>query len=219
LNKADTKTSATNGGSFALPLNRYFWYFGLAIVGCAADLLSKYWVFHWRGMPRQNNEWWIIEGYFGIETAMNPGALFGMGGGKGWLFASLSIVAAIAIPIWLFYKKAALDLLLTIALGCVTGGIFGNLYDRLGLWTAPGHPDQWHSEVRDWILFRLSGDGPLRDGMIRLLGSDTWPNFNIADVLLVCGACMLLYRAFFTSPLVKAAEEAAKEKKKKEATT
>src|SRR5687767_7448751 len=62
----------------ALPRNRYFIYFGLAIVGCAADLFTKQAVFRWRGLPRPGNVWWLVEGRFGIETSVNPGALFGM---------------------------------------------------------------------------------------------------------------------------------------------
>ena len=50
-----------------------------------------------------------------------------------WLFALISILAAIAIPIWLFRLGAAQDVWLTVALGCVMAGIVGNLYDRLGL--------------------------------------------------------------------------------------
>jgi signal peptidase II len=70
-------------------------------------------------------------------------------------------------------------LLLTIALGCVMGGIGGNLYDRLGFWQEPGVAGAFRNEVRDWILFRYQ--------------NYTWPNFNIADSLLVCGACLLLW--------------------------
>jgi signal peptidase II len=67
----------------------------------------------------------------------------------------------------------------------ITGGILGNLYDRLGLWWEPHLPIQWKSGVRDWVLFRIEG--------VPLL--DPWPNFNIADSLLVVGACMLLYQS------------------------
>jgi len=194
LSKPDSiaKDSAlAQGQGTSLPLNRYVWFFGLAIVGCLTDLLTKYWIFQWRGMPQANREWWIIPGFFGIETATNPGAVFGLGAGYSWLFAILSVGAAIAIPFWLFYRKAAKDLVLTLSLGSVMGGVFGNLYDRLGLWSPPGAEQTGICEVRDWILFRF--------------GTYTWPNFNIADCLLVCGAGLLLYRAFFVAdePSVK----------------
>jgi signal peptidase II len=137
-------------------------------------------------MPGEKPVWWIWEPYFGIETALNPGALFGMGAGFGLGFALLSIVAAVGILVWLFWFQAAHDLLLTIALGCVSGGIGGNLYDRLGLWQEPGVPGAFRNEVRDWILFRYH--------------EYTWPNFNIADSLLVCGAGLLLWHGLRGEP-------------------
>jgi len=169
-----------------LPWTRYVVFFGLATFGSAVDLLSKYWVFRWRGLPRHDNVWWIWEPFVGIETAVNTGALFGMGAGNGRFFAILSIAAAVGILIWLFYARAATDLWLTVALGCVTAGILGNLYDRLGLWIQADTPAAWHSAVRDWILFRY--------------GSFTWPNFNVADSLLVSGAAMLMWHAAREQP-------------------
>lgn len=162
-------------------------YAVLAIIGALADLASKQAVFAWRGLPGQREIWWIIEPYFGIETAVNPGALFGMGAGQGTLFALLSIVALVGIWIWLFRFGAAVSLWLTIALGLVTGGIFGNLYDRLGFWWNPDLPTAWKSGVRDWILIRYNAEW-------------TWPNFNIADSLLVVGAIMLLLQSIFFAP-------------------
>ena len=148
-------------------------------MGCALDLLTKHYVFQWRGMPVESPVWWIWEPYIGVETALNPGALFGMGAGFGTGFAVLSVLAAVGVVVWLFWFRAASDLLLTIALGCVMGGIGGTLYDRLGFWQEPGVPGAFRNEVRDWILFRYQ--------------NYTWPNFNIADSLLVCGACLLLW--------------------------
>lgn len=173
--------------SSAVPWHRYAVYFSIAVVGCLVDLLTKAWVFEWRGVPRAGNVWWLVKGYVGIETSLNEGALFGMGAGYGLVFAGLSVVAAVGILYWLFIAGAAHDLWLTIALGAVSGGIFGNLYDRLGLWN---HPDgNWHGEVRDWILL--------------CYGQHTWPNFNIADSLLVCGAAMLVCHAFFAKDPAK----------------
>jgi signal peptidase II len=162
-----------------VPRSRYLVFFSLAILGCAADLCTKSWVFRWRGMPRPGNEWWIWPDYVGIETALNPGALFGMGGQFTQVFSLLSIVAAIGIAVWLFPMKAAREWPLTIALGAVMGGILGNLYDRLGLWEVPGAPDERILQVRDWILLRY--------------GEHTWPNFNIADCLLVGGSILLVW--------------------------
>ncbi|WP_084428035.1 signal peptidase II [Roseimaritima ulvae] len=159
----------------------------LAVLGAAADLISKQVVFAKRGLPAESDVWWVIEGYVGIETAVNTGAVFGLGAGRGLMFAALSVLAAIGILIWLFWFRAAYQLWLTVALGCVMAGIFGNLYDRLGLWWQPGYPEAWRSGVRDWILWQAGENWK-------------WPNFNIADSLLVIGAGMLLWKSFFPDP-------------------
>ncbi len=167
-----------------VPLNRVVVFASLAVIGGAADLWTKEAIFRWRGMPGESDIWWLIDGYVGIETAVNIGAVFGLGAGQGPLFAGLSVVAAVAIVVWLFYFQAARNWWLTIAMGCVLGGIAGNLYDRLGLWWDPELPPEWRSGVRDWILWQASDNYK-------------WPNFNIADSLLVCGAGLLLWRSFF----------------------
>ncbi len=177
--KLETSDSST---AVVVPGNRHVVFWGIGVLGCALDLLTKYLVFQWRGMPLASPIWWIWEPYIGIETALNRGALFGMGAGFGKGFAALSVIAAVGIVVWLFWLGAARDWLLTIALGCVMGGIGGNLYDRLGFWQVPGAPGTFGSEVRDWILLRYQ--------------NHTWPNFNIADSLLVCGACLLLWHGF-----------------------
>jgi signal peptidase II len=162
-------------------------YAALALIGGAIDLWTKAAVFRWRGLPGESDIWWVIDGYFGIETAVNIGAVFGVGAGKGALFAMLSVLAAIGILVWLFRFGAAQSWWTTIALGLISGGIIGNLYDRLGFWWKPGYHEPWKSGVRDWILWQASDQWK-------------WPNFNIADSLLVVGAGMLLYQSFFLAP-------------------
>jgi signal peptidase II len=167
-----------------VPRSRYIAFAAIALTGLAADLITKQVLFAWLGLPQQDKYFWIIDGYVGFQTAVNRGALFGMGEGYWWVFSLLSVVAAIGIISWLFVWRAAHDWLLTIALGCVMAGIFGNLYDRIGLWDASGLPPEFEHGVRDWILFRYK--------------QYTWPNFNIADCLLVCGAALLMVHAWRT---------------------
>lgn len=170
-----------------VPRSRYLLFGCLAVFGATVDLWSKAVIFDWRGLPGQSDIYWVIEGYFGIETAVNIGAVFGLGAGKGGWFAAISVVALIAILAWLFWFRAASSAWLTFALGCITGGIIGNLYDRLGMWWQPGYPDLWRSGVRDWILWQASDEWK-------------WPNFNIADSLLVTGAIMLVVQSIFFPP-------------------
>ncbi|MCC9642342.1 signal peptidase II [Rhodopirellula sp. JC740] len=179
------------------PASRFALFFGLAAIGGGLDLWTKEAIFRWRGLPGISDVYWVIEGYFGIETAVNIGAVFGLGAGQGLVFAVISVIAAIAIMVWLFYFGAARSCWLTFALGCIAGGIIGNLYDRLGFWWEPGMPEAWQSGVRDWILWQASDEWK-------------WPNFNIADSLLVTGAIMLLIQSFFFPPPQLGADEVSK---------
>lgn len=172
------------------------WYSGrwcvfatIAVIGAIVDLWTKAWIFNWLGLPNHpaHDIYWIIEPYFGLETAVNPGAVFGLGAGLGLVFAAFSVIATVGILIWLIKFGALEYRWLVTSLGMVQAGIVGNLHDRLGLWNPPPEVPQWSSGVRDWIRFSY--------------GEFTWPNFNIADSLLVCGAIMLAIHSFIlTAP-------------------
>lgn len=183
-------------------MGRYALFFLPAIIGVGLDLWTKSFMFtHYfdpnsadRTNPTtfapQQPAWWV-EGVFGIQTSTNPGALFGIGSGYSSAFAAFSVVAIVGIFVWLFFFRGFFDRWLTFALGLITGGILGNLYDRVGFGYTPGFPESIRTNVRDWILFRLEG--------VRYF--DPWPNFNIADTLLVTGAIMLfLHAMFFAEP-------------------
>ena len=187
-NVTETTAASSSVPQTRPPINRLVVFATLAIVGGGIDLWTKQAIFAWRGLPGMRDPYWIIDGIFGIETAVNIGAVFGLGAGQGLAFATLSIIAAIGILIWLFWFGAAWSWWLTISLGLVSGGIIGNLYDRLGIWWQEGYPPEWSSGVRDWILFRIEG----------VPFFDPWPNFNIADSLLVIGAGMLLWQSLFS---------------------
>lgn len=190
----------------AIPRSRYILFGIIAVVGTTVDLLTKHWIFdrlwpwpHSWPPPREVVTVW--KGYFELEVSLNQGALFGIGQGWVWLFATLSIVALLGILFWLFWLGEARNRLLCVALAAVTGGILGNLYDRLGLhgMTWPlGHPQAGEPilAVRDWILWQY--------------GEHRWPNFNIADVLLVCGAILIAFEGF-RDHRRRSAEEAAEE--------
>lgn len=162
----------------------------LAVAGCAVDLASKAWAFS-RPDLLDHQVRWIWPGHAGLQLSLNEGALFGIGQGRVWWFAAFSVAACVAIPWWLFRHGGAQDRRLVAVLGLVIGGVLGNLYDRLGL-----HGLQWGPfdprrageqvyAVRDFILLAWRWDA---DPAQRIV----WPNFNIADSLLVCGAGALL---------------------------
>jgi len=168
--------------------SRCLLFFAIALAGCAVDLSTKTWIFDRLGILN-GRTWWMWEDRIGFQTSLNEGALFGMGQGGVPVFVALSVLACIGILIWFFRGGAANSLLITVALGCITAGILGNLYDRLGIhglkWP-PGYPPHHAGDVvhavRDWIRVMIFGH--------------TWPNFNIADSLLVSGATLLIWHAW-----------------------
>ena len=175
-----------------LPANRYVLFLFLAVGGTLLDLFTKSWVFNQYFEPTlmytgqaQVPHWWI-DGILGIQCSTNPGALFGIGKGYSFVFAMISLVALVGILLWLFVFKQAMDRLVNFSLGLITGGILGNLYDRLGYGYQVGYPEDIKDNVRDWILFRWEGGPSI---------FDPWPNFNIADALLVTGAILLFLHA------------------------
>lgn len=178
-------------------LSNTFLFFFVSFVGVASDLGTKEWAFSSLGMPREyrwkeNPElygiYWVWEDIFGFQTSLNEGALFGMGQGKVFWLSILSGIALLAILGW-FFHSARKSVFLSVTLGMIVAGIMGNLYDRLGLHALQwNYADEYHAfgepvfAVRDWILV--------------MIGSYHWPNFNIADSLLVCGTILLVLHSF-----------------------
>ncbi len=167
-------------------------FLGLAAVTALVDLATKRMLFDRLGMPGENPPIPLIPGIFSFETNLNEGALFGMGQGMGMAFAAISCVAIVGILAMVSRRDTRADGWLLAALGLITGGIIGNLWDRLGI---PGL--RWHFPpervgqpvlaVRDWIHFQL-------DGVI------DWPIFNLADTWLVIGAGLLLLASWRAGP-------------------
>lgn len=188
---------------------RFSIFLFVAVIGCLADLLSKEWIFGRLGLPGSSDTWWMLDGVFGFQTSLNEGGLFGMGQGYVPVLATLSFFAIAAIFVW-FFKFAHHSRLLTITLGMIVAGILGNLYDRMGLhhlrWSETCARDveqigQPVYAVRDWILV--------------MIGNWPWPNFNIADVLLVCGVGLLMIHTLFfdDGPEEKSTQEKPTEEK------
>jgi signal peptidase II len=161
----------------------------VVVLTTAADLVTKEIAFKNLGMPGTSPGWAVINKMLWWRTSLNEGALFGLGQGMGWFFVTVSVAALIGILFTVSWLRLWHDSILVLSLACITGGILGNLYDRLGIpalqWHAPlsreGDPVY---AVRDWIHFRL-------DGII------DWPIFNLADSFLVFGAGLLLLLSFF----------------------
>jgi lipoprotein signal peptidase len=194
----------------------YRWLFWcLALLGLAADQVSKYGVFAWlddgyTSYPNSPPTRDIIPNAFKLEVQftgerdpgegvvgflrtlfsdrvpkVNHGALWGLGSGMNTFFAAISLGAALAIVIWSCRPRAARERFLCIALGLILAGTLGNFYDRIVF-----------NGVRDFLHWKWEhGPPPL----------DDFPVFNVADCCLVIGAGLLLLQALYGHPDTEAA--------------
>jgi signal peptidase II len=178
----------------------WFTFVTIAALAAVIDLATKAAIFSRLGMPGEQRGIVLVPGMLSLETNLNEGALFGMGQGLGAVFAAVSLCAIGGI-LWMVSRPATRsDRWLLVSLALITGGIIGNLYDRLGLpgltWHAPlGRQGEAVLAVRDWIHFKL-------DGII------DWPIFNLADSWLVIGAGLMLLLSL-RPPQVPAGESAS----------
>ncbi len=164
----------------------------VVVAGVSADLATKEAVFRVLGMPGMGKQVVLIPGVLVLETNLNEGALFGMGQGMGMFFAVVSLAAFGGILVMVSRPPTRESGWLLVPLALISGGILGNLYDRLGLpglrWHAPleriGQPVY---AVRDWIH-------------VTVPGVIDWPIFNLADCWLVVGAGMLFLAAMRPDP-------------------
>jgi signal peptidase II len=181
---------------------RHLVFWPIAAAALLADLWSKHYMFSQPDLLN-GRVWWVWEGHAGFQLSLNEGALFGLGQGGAWLFAACSIAAAIAIPTWLFAFGGARDAWLTVVWAAILGAVLGNLYDRLGLpgldwgdlpsqFDVRGHTSGPVYAVRDFILLARRWPPAGR--------WDVWPNFNIADSLLVCGAAAMIVHSLRRAP-------------------
>lgn len=168
----------------------------IALCFCALDLGTKRWIFESLGRPGESEVLWLIPDVFGFQTSLNQGALFGIGQGQIPLFATLSCVALVGIVGWV-WADSTRSVFLASTLGLITSGILGNLWDRLGL-----HGMRWSNfEAEIWGCPPEMVGEPIyavRDWILVMLGDYPWPNFNIADSCLVCGAILIGFYALFT---------------------
>jgi signal peptidase II len=125
-------------------------------------------VFRWLSQT-ETQEYSIIDGLLKFILRVNDGAAFSLFRGQTFPLIAISVIALIVVVCIFFFGKLSSKLML-FALGCITGGIVGNLYDRAfndGL-------------VRDFI-----------DVLIPVIDYP-WPTFNVADSMLCVGVGLLI---------------------------
>ena len=180
----ETKTyeSSVPPGEEQAPVNRLYSalpnfkahliFWSLAIGGLLLDLWSKKAAFEWLGQQQSQNVS-IIDGFLRFIIALNDGAAFSSFAGKPYILMAISCVALVVV-IGVFLFSGTQHRLIHIALGLFTGGICGNLYDR------------------------IFNDGLVRDFIDVYIGNKHWPTFNVADSLLCIGVGLLIVSTFIT---------------------
>jgi signal peptidase II len=147
-----------------------FW--SLAIGGLLLDLWSKKAVFEWLNQ-QQSHSISIIDGFMQFIIALNDGAAFSIFAGKAYILTAISVVALLVV-FGVFLFSGTHYRLIHVALGFFTGGICGNLHDR------------------------IFNDGLVRDFIDVYIGNKHWPTFNVADSLLCVGVGLLIISTFLT---------------------
>lgn len=195
-----------------VPPSRSWCFSIIAVMALTWDLASKSWVFSEIGYPYHSSDWsWSTRFLWGklsvrLTTSFNPGALWGIGQGYSWLFAALSIVAAVLVLYWLFVRGEARSWWMTVCLALIMAGTLGNLYDRLHLHGCELPDGRPAYGVRDFLDFTIPG---LSLKPLGLIPQYEWPIFNFADTYLVTGAIMLTVHSFRTPQGTKCDEAGA----------
>ena len=147
------------------------WLVPLAILitSLGADQATKAWA---RSALPPGRAVPVIEGYWDWELAFNPGAAFSsFGAGNARVLLTIIGIAAVIAIGWMLYRSRPDQRLTRWALALVGAGALGNLIDRMAM-----------GVVTDFVRWRWH--------------EHRWPIFNVADVVLVVGALLLLAESF-----------------------
>lgn len=151
-------------------------YLSVSAVVILLDRLTKHYIARHVELNFGNVQ--VIPNLFSISHVENTGAAFSLF--ADWsprvrvpLLVGFSTVAMIVVC-YLLWTSAAKFSATGLALAFILGGAIGNLYDRL-----------LFGRVTDFLHFYI--------------GNHMWPDFNLADSAIVCGATLLFIDLFFGS--------------------
>ena len=134
------------------------WVVLIAATIAALDQLAKWWIVQ---SIRPEESRVVISGFFNLVNWRNTGAAWGLLRNYNFVLTGVSVLTVLAL--YLFRHSFQLHRWgPRVALGLITGGIIGNLIDRLRV----GH-------VIDFLLFYI--------------GQYHWPAFNVADSAICVG--------------------------------
>ena len=144
-------------------------WLGLSAAIVVADQITKWLVL---ARFRLGERLPVIDGFFDLVLAMNPGAAFSfLSDASGWqryLFVVLALSVSVAL---VFFLRRPGHTQLHLGLALILGGALGNVIDRIHI-----------GQVVDFLLVYH--------------GAWSWPAFNIADSAITIGAGLLILDSF-----------------------
>lgn len=153
----------------------------LLVKGISIPALS----FQWEGM-RYGSSVPVLGDFFRLTYIENAGMAFGIDLGGKLFFSIVSIVASIAILIYLYRARHAL-LAFRLSLALILGGALGNLIDRAFYGLLFNGGALFTGRVVDFF------DVDFFDITIGTYQLHRWPVFNIADACVSVGVILLLF--------------------------
>ncbi|HLJ91143.1 MAG TPA: signal peptidase II [Candidatus Angelobacter sp.] len=174
-------------------------YFGIASVIVVLDRITKVAISSAIPVHRSID---VIPGFFRIAHELNEGAAFSLLAGWSSRYRSVLLigvalvaVSVISVLLWTLSPGVRPDRFSeaglfrngkALALSLILGGSIGNLWDR----ALTGH-------VVDFLEFQF--------------GHYIWPDFNVADISIVTGVCLLLAGSLFAGNSSQAGPESSSE--------
>jgi len=128
----------------------------------------------------------ILGDFLRLTYIENPGMAFGIDIGGKLFFSLFSILASVAILVYL-YKARNERLSFRISLALILGGAVGNLIDRVFYGVFFNEGELFYGKVVDFIdadFFNVNMFG---------YHLSRWPVFNIADAAVTCGVLLMIF--------------------------
>jgi signal peptidase II len=147
---------------------RFFCAGGLSLAVLAGDLITKELV---RSGLTEGSSVTVAGEFIKLTFIYNRNAVFGLPVGNPTIYLVLSL-AALALIVWYFFSLKPEQRAAQLALAAIIGGAVGNQCDRF----------RW-GKVVDFIEIGYR--------------QYTWPIFNVADMAITAGMCVLVYRILF----------------------
>jgi len=136
----------------------------------------------------------LLGDFLRLTYIENPGMAFGIDVGGKLFFSLFSVVASVAILVYLFRMRND-HLGFRIALALILGGAVGNLIDRTFYGIVYGDAPLFYGKVVDFL------DVDFFNITILNFHISRWPVFNIADASVTIGVVLLLIFHRATSPV------------------